>query len=132
MATGSADGSIRLWTTNPLLEGEIQMEPSDEKRKFPQKLDQKSAVLTKHAISVFVGHHQSISSVSWTSPECIVSASLDHTIRLWDPSVGSAKQTIQTESAITSMSVNPINQHILTSHADRSICIWDNRLQGNF
>ena len=56
----------------------------------------------------------------------IVSASRDHTLRLWDAGTGNpVGQPLQSDSAVCSVAFSPIDQRIVSGGLDGSLSLWD-------
>eukprot|EP00388_Colpodella_angusta_P037681 GDKK01042245.1.p1 GENE.GDKK01042245.1~~GDKK01042245.1.p1 ORF type:complete len:667 (+),score=106.37 GDKK01042245.1:102-2003(+) len=77
--------------------------------------------------SYSVGRHSSAVFGLTVSPDeqTIVSASLDGSIKVWDPRQASAVATMSGhKDFVLSVSVSPDGRFILSGSKDRSICIW--------
>ena len=86
---------------------------------------------TVHESGLFQGHLDNVSSVAF-SPDgtCIVSSSIDSTIRLWDLEGNAIGSPFQGHSyAVLSVAFSPDGQTIVSGSNDRTIRLWD--LEGN-
>jgi len=76
---------------------------------------------------VLGGHSGSVSCCSW-SPDgrLILSASDDHTLKLWDPKTGRCIRTLSGHSdVVNSCAWSPDGQQILSASADETLKLWD-------
>ena len=76
------------------------------------------------------GHKEAISDVVYNDSNEIFSASMDHTIKLWDSELGGLKSEIAGNKSFFSLSWSPLNRNIITSSADRHIRLYDPRSTG--
>jgi len=83
--------------------------------------------LTKTPLMTLPGHKEAISDVVYNDSNEIFSASMDHTIKLWDSELGGLKSEIAGNKSFFSLSWSPLNRNIITSSADRHIRLYDPR-----
>ncbi|KRT81986.1 WD40 domain-containing protein, partial [Oryctes borbonicus] len=72
LATGGWDTNLKLWSTN--------LEKDDE----PPQKKSRGNIITKVPLHTLKGHKESISKAIWIDNMTICTASMDHTIKLWD------------------------------------------------
>ncbi|KAJ8063245.1 hypothetical protein OCU04_008478 [Sclerotinia nivalis] len=98
VASGSGDGTIRLWDTT-----------------------------TNESLQTLKGHSDWINSVAFSSDGTkIASGSDDRTIRLWDMTTGKLFQTFEGHSnSVNSVAFSPDNTKVASSSWDRTIRFWD-------
>lgn len=77
-----------------------------------------------------LGHKEAISDAVYNDSNDIYSASIDHTIKLWDAEIGVLKSEIVGIKSFFSLSWSPLNRTIITSSADRHIRVYDPRSTG--
>ena len=97
--TGGSDSCVSMWSTS---EGSSLLSP-------------------------FVGHQDSIQSLTWDQPNRLISSSLDKTIRLWDINSQQNISIFSSTNGIYSMNVQ--DNLIITGHFDRTIKLWDIRIE---
>ncbi|XP_062509455.1 WD repeat-containing protein 37-like isoform X2 [Corticium candelabrum] len=80
---------------------------------------------TVHAVNVFQGHSNVVTTAAFTSKDNIVSASDDRTIKVWDlKNMRSALTTIRTHAACNRLAVS--SKEILAAPLDnRDVRLWD-------
>jgi WD40 repeat protein len=97
IASGSRDGTIKLWNTAS----------GDE-------------------ICTLRGHNSAITCVSFSPDgDRLVSGSFDETIKLWDTSTFREVQTYNARSVTTSVAFTPDGTRIVTGHFDSAPRLWD-------
>lgn len=76
LVTGSWDTYLKIWSAS--LEHNDVEEPAPKKQKGPKRIE------TRMPLSTLKGHKESIVSAFWTETHTVGTASMDHTIKLWD------------------------------------------------
>jgi WD40 repeat protein len=97
-ATGSTDGTVRLW------------EPANGQ-----------------LVRILLGHGQGITALAW-SPDgkALASGSADNTVRLWAPDTGKLLLTFTRHTgAVTALTWSPDGKAIASGGADKSVLLWD-------
>ncbi|KAI9205525.1 WD40-repeat-containing domain protein [Polychytrium aggregatum] len=127
MATASYDSTIKIWTVDAddIEEDDTQREDAPKRRKTNVP---KMAV--KLASETLEGHQGAVSSVVFhqeTGSQILYSGGWDHSVRLWDVSVGSNISTMNCERVITSIDHSAQSELLVTGHADPLIRLWDPR-----
>ena len=61
------------------------------------------------------GHKEAVSGLVWTEADTLASASMDHTIKLWDVELGGLKHELVGNKAFFSLSHNPLSGSLLAS-----------------
>lgn len=79
LATGGWDTNLKLWSAS--LDADSMGEPASKKMKTSVELSTRTPL---HTLS---GHKETISAIEWIDNYVVCSASMDHTIKLWDAEV---------------------------------------------
>ncbi len=99
LASGSWDGTVRLWNANTL----------------------------QHK-TTFIGHTDDVNSVAFSPDgQTLASGSWDKTVRLWDPRTGQLRRTLtelHTEG-ISSVALSPDGKTLASGSADSTIQLWN-------
>ena len=121
--TVSWDSLIKIWSTDPL-ENKSEEESTSVSKK---KKTTGSKVPTKVPLMTLSGHKEGVSSCEWSSLNEIMTASWDHTIKLWDVEHATNKSTINGNKVFLDISYSPLNGCIVASSSDRHIRMYDPR-----
>nr|CCA18802.1 conserved hypothetical protein [Albugo laibachii Nc14] len=122
--TGGWDHTVRLWTMENRLNSDLLRGKKRHKKNEPEMIS-KDVVLA--------GHSGPVTGVAFhpLRSECIVSASIDRSVRIWDTAKQECIQSMYGDRAITDLSVNAHTNIILTAHPDQSVRLWDPRASDN-
>jgi hypothetical protein len=98
LASGSYDGTVRLWDAG-----------------------------TGAALSTLEGHSDIVNSAAFSpNGKVLVSGSWDHTVRLWDAGTGAAISTLEGHSdAVYSVAFSPDGKVLASGSYDRTVRLWD-------
>ncbi|XP_065338510.1 ribosome biogenesis protein WDR12 homolog isoform X2 [Cloeon dipterum] len=114
IATAGWDKVIKLWST---IDGLTDGESSPKKSKFD----------TKSSLMNFEGHKEAVSAVQWSEDGEMISASWDHTIKVWDAELGGIKSEIVGNKSFFDLHWSPLTRTALTASADRHVRLYDPR-----
>jgi transcription initiation factor TFIID subunit 5 len=140
MLSCSADGSVRLWSTelganlvsykahsSPVWD----VSPSPAGHFFVSGGADRTARLwvteRKEPIRIFLGHQSDVESVTW-HPNCnyILTGSDDCSVRLWDIMTGHcARILLGLRSPITAVSICPDGKTVIAGSQEGKIIVWD-------
>ncbi|MEG4849285.1 caspase family protein [Microcoleus sp. B5-D4] len=98
IATGSKDGSIKLW---------------DAEGKFLQSLSED------------LGHKQTVWSIDYSHDGAIASASSDKVVKIWDASGKFSKNLTGHTDAVYDVNWNPVANKVASCSGDGTVRIWD-------
>ena len=74
------------------------------------------------------GHKEGISGVDWTeNPNELITASWDHTIKVWDMELGGMKGELVSNKSFFDLSYSAAKGLIVTAAADKAIRTYDPR-----
>jgi len=76
------------------------------------------------------GHRECVSSIDWIDPSELITASWDHTIKVWDVELGGIKSELAGQKAFFCLSYSNLNKTVVTASADRHIRLYDPRSNG--
>lgn len=131
VCSGSWDCSIKLWKVDGL-ESEGDSVSVKKRKLISGTTSHEEAQLECVAASTLAGHTQCVSSVAWTSPETIYSASWDHSIRQWDVETGKQPWNVACGKVLNSIDIGGESSALIAAGgSDPVLRIWDPRKPGN-
>ena len=84
--------------------------------------------LTRTPLTTLGGHKEGVSGVAWLGSDTrLATCSWDHTIKLWDRSVGGMEGELVGDRAFFGLSYSPLNGTILTASSDSAVRMYDAR-----
>ena len=117
LATGDANGEIRIWKVRVSEVGDWNQNPDPR-------------MLEDYPLHVYTGHKSHVVDLSWSSSNFLLSASLDMTVRLWHVSKPNCLCIFQHSDMVTSVDFHPTeDNYFLTGCMDSKLRIW-NILEG--
>ncbi|KAB0797689.1 hypothetical protein PPYR_08682 [Photinus pyralis] len=119
LATGGWDTYLKIWSAS--LDADENYEPHHKKIKSSSHLPSRTPIHTLQ------GHKENVVSVQWLEPQLICTASMDHTIKLWDTELGGLQSEIVAEKAFLGASWSPLCRSIIACSADRHVRLYDPR-----
>ncbi|KAL3308933.1 WD repeat-containing protein 12 [Cichlidogyrus casuarinus] len=117
LATGSQDCAVKIWSSD-------ETAPNEEEHK---KQSSEDTIPTRLPLMTFVGHRQMVCSVDWVDENNVLSASWDHSMRMWDLVQQKETKTIMTGIAVHAMKVSPVSGYVLTGGASHGTRVYDLR-----
>jgi len=109
IASGGRDCILRIWKTNP----NFKLSGAD--------------YLCNTPVRSFSGHNSDILDIAWSKASySILSASMDHTVRLWNLDNDSCLYVFQHCDIVTSVSFHPTDQTLfLSASLDNRLLLWN-------
>lgn len=120
LATGSWDTMLKLWSAS--MEDTSEGEPISKRMRG----DHGKVRTPLHTLK---GHKEDISSVVWTANDTVCTASMDHTIKLWDAELCGIRSEIVGNKSFFHADHSPLNKLLITASADRHVRLYDPRSQ---
>ena len=124
MASGSFDSELKIWSAN-LSDVDDTVKTTEEGSSESKKAKKAP---TRTPLVTLTGHKEGIAGVTWLdSATEIVSASWDHTIRIWDAEMQSLKTELVGNKAFFDVAYSPEKKMLLTAASERTIRMYDPR-----
>ncbi|XP_065879769.1 uncharacterized WD repeat-containing protein C3H5.08c-like [Euphorbia lathyris] len=137
LATGGEDGVVRIWHVTSVdaphesfpLEGNLK----EGKLSFWRKKNRRASVMIpekifqieESPIHEFRGHGSDILDLAWSNSNCLLSASKDKTVRLWQVGYTHCIHVFQHKDYVTSIQFNPIDEnYFISGSIDGKVRIW--------
>ena len=117
-ATGGWDNQILMWST------EISTENSSKQKK--------RKVVEEHASQRQLQQHsQCVAALCWPSRSTLLSASWDHSLKVWDVETGSVVETLHHNKALHAISTHSTQASVVAlGGAEHTLRLWDRRSRG--
>ncbi|KAF7732740.1 WD repeat-containing protein 12 [Apophysomyces ossiformis] len=127
VASASADGTVRVWSTEEPEEDEHTEEDAlPRKRKKTEKKDSRKI---KSKSTVLEGHVGGVNAVTFDGSDSniVYTGGWDHSIRSWDVEQQVNLLTKNCEKVVLGVDYSKMSRLIATGHADNAIRLWDPR-----
>jgi len=115
LASGSWDNMLKIWPATC-----EDLDTSNAKRS-------KTAVGTRTPEITLEGHREAISSVQWMDNHSILTASWDHTMKIWDLNMGAINHEMTGNKSFFCANYSALNQLIITASPDKNLKLYDPR-----
>ena len=124
VASGSFDSQLKIWSAN--LSDVDDAVTTNEEGSSESKKAKKAP--TRTPLVTLTGHKEGVAGVTWLdSATEVVSASWDHTIRIWDAEMQSLKTELVGNKAFFDVAYSPEKKMLLTAASERTIRLYDPR-----
>ena len=120
VATGSFDAQLKIWSAK-LTDVDEETAAASESKKAKKHP-------TRTPLVTLAGHKEGIAGVTWLeSATEVVTASWDHTLRLWDAETATLKTETVGNKAFFDVDYSPEKKMLLTASCERAIRMYDPR-----
>ncbi|XP_073525811.1 WD repeat-containing protein 44-like [Phyllobates terribilis] len=81
--------------------------------------------IAEEPLHVFHGHRAQVLDLSWSKDKCLLSSSVDKTVRLWRVGVDTCQQVFSHNDYVTCVQFNPVDEnHFISGSIDGKVRIW--------
>ncbi|KAL0340953.1 UNVERIFIED_CONTAM: WD repeat-containing protein 44 [Sesamum radiatum] len=116
LASAGEDKIVRIWQV-------VEDERSD--RIDVPDADPSFFRILEKPLHVFQGHSGDILDLSWSKNNCLLSSSIDKTVRLWRVGVDHCLKVFQHSDYVTCIQFNPVNDdYFISGSIDGKVRIW--------
>lgn len=77
------------------------------------------------------GHRESVSGIQWMDSETVLTASWDHTMKIWDLNLEGIKTEITGNKSFFDISYSNLNGLIIAASPDKNLRLYDPRSNRN-
>jgi ribosome biogenesis protein YTM1 len=119
-AVTTASGGMHFYELELIESGAATEQPSKRRKEEPV------AVPLAAALSL-QGHRESISALQWRENGRAMTASLDHSAKIWDIDSNVAVTQLACAKAVTAADWSAAQSAVITAHSDGVIGLWDTR-----
>lgn len=116
LATGSWDTLLKIWS------GDLSEDANGDHSSAKKA---KATSSTKTPLLTLEGHREAISSVQWIDNHNLLTASWDHTMKLWDLQLGGIKQELTGNKSFFGADYSNLNHLIITCSPDKNVKLYD-------
>ncbi|KZV40952.1 hypothetical protein F511_05197 [Dorcoceras hygrometricum] len=112
--------------------GSLQKDNINESKRLKKTQDSACIVfppkvfrILEKPLHLFEGHKAEILDLSWSKNDCLLSASIDKTVRLWRVGVDHCLKVFSHNSYVTCIQFNPLNDdYFISGSIDGKVRIW--------
>ncbi|XP_032687949.1 ribosome biogenesis protein WDR12 homolog [Odontomachus brunneus] len=119
MATGGWDTMLKIWSTSTQNETE-NTEPASKRIKAKRSK-------TRLPQRTLAGHKGAISGLVWSDKMEIITASWDHTLKIWDSELGGIKHEIPGNEPFFDVDYSPLARAVIAPSSDNRLKLYDPR-----
>jgi ribosome biogenesis protein len=116
IVSGGWDNFVKIWSASPAND-----DVKNGTKNGVEEEDARTPILTLE------GHREAVTSVQWIDNSTILSASWDHTIKIWDMSMQAMKNEIAGNKSFFDINYSYVNGMIITASADQNLRLYDPR-----
>ncbi|XP_022773788.1 transcription initiation factor TFIID subunit 5-like [Durio zibethinus] len=140
LASGGEDGVVRIWhvtsthaSSKPFMADGIMVRKMDKgKFGFSRKnpipspvIPCKNFQMEESPMQEFHGHASDVLDLAWSSTNCLVSSSMDKTVRLWQVGCNQCLNVFHHSNYVTCIQFNPIDDnYFISGSIDGKVRIW--------
>ncbi|XP_022643463.1 ribosome biogenesis protein WDR12 homolog [Varroa jacobsoni] len=130
-ATSGFDNVVKLWSTST---EETQLDVKKEEategdvKRSRFEVDHPTVRrFTRTPLVSLASHTEAVTAVKFMNSSEMLTCSMDCTLKVWDIEIGGFSNNLLGSKAFLDLCYSPLNQSIVTAHADRHIRLWDPR-----
>jgi ribosome biogenesis protein YTM1 len=124
----SWDKMLKIWSAVPddLAVDEVEDEDQLTSKRQRTNSNQRRAT-TRTPLMTLQAHTQPVTTVIWPTAGEVLSAGMDHCVRVWDIPSGVNKSTLTGSKMFHCIHQSEINNLIASANSDKVVRIWDTR-----
>ncbi|KAL6276811.1 hypothetical protein ACE6H2_020412 [Prunus campanulata] len=133
LATGGEDGVVRIWcvtltdaSCNYLpAEGSFDSKLKKIKSGYRVIFPDKGFQIEESPLQEFHGHSSDVLDLAWSNSNCLISSSMDKTVRLWEVGCSQCLNVFHHNDYVTCIQFNPLNDnYFISGSIDGKVRVW--------
>lgn len=127
-ATGGWDCLLKIWSAE-VNKDRTEANGAEEGTMSKKRKKTYSSASSRTPLITLKGHKEAISSVQWIATDEILTASWDHTLKVWDAEMGGMKSEIVGNKSFFDAHYSPLSKLVITASADKQIRLYDPKVK---
>eukprot|EP00049_Salpingoeca_infusionum_P027817 m.34497 g.34497 ORF g.34497 m.34497 type:complete len:428 (+) comp9770_c0_seq2:60-1343(+) len=119
VASGSTDATIKMWSTRPDEDDEDEVVAAKKSKGSVEQFEVGAPMLTMQ------GCKGAVTALSWLDDSTLLSGADDHTLKSWDITTGTEKESLLGAKAITSLAVDSNQKLVAAAGFDGCVRLYD-------
>ncbi|KAL6225407.1 hypothetical protein ACLB2K_004257 [Fragaria x ananassa] len=132
LATGGEDGVVRIWRVTAdascnylMAQGNLDSKLKKIKSGCRVIFPDNSFRIEESPLQEFLGHTSDVLDLAWSNSNCLISSSMDKTVRLWEVGCSRCLNVFHHNDYVTCIQFNPLDDsYFISGSIDGKVRVW--------